>query len=231
MWMTRVLKSFRFALEGLRYTVITQRNMRIHFLTALGVLLLSMYLHVSKSEILILFVTIILVLFAELINTAVESVVDLVTEEFHPLAKIAKDVAAGAVLLTAGLAVIVGISVFYPHLNSLFRGLVGTSGYQPNIGMAVVIAFDFFLTLMLKGWANRAGKSSWEPSMTTSISFCVATLIVVSIGNLVITFLIYLLTAMLIGTRHRIQPNPWSIYTGAVVGTIIALLGVQFLHG
>ncbi|SEN04612.1 diacylglycerol kinase family protein [Lihuaxuella thermophila] len=229
MWVTKVLKSFRYALEGLKFTVVTQRNMRIHFLAALGVLLLSLYLPMSKTEVLLLFVTIILVLFAELINTAVEAVVDMVTEEYHPLAKVAKDVAAGAVLLTAGLAVIVGISVFYPYLNTLFQGLIGESADPADIGFAAIIAFDFFFTLMIKGWLHRMGKSDWEPSMTTSIAFCVATLIVAVIGSLILTLLVYFLTALIVGSRLRLQPNRLSIFLGMVLGTSVAFIGVQLL--
>lgn len=229
MWVTKVLRSFRYALEGLKYTVVTQRNMRIHFLSALGVLLLSLYLPMSKVEVLVLFVTIILVLFAELINTAVEAVVDMVTEEYHPLAKVAKDVAAGAVLLTAGLAVIVGISVFYPYLNTIFTGLIQHPSYPANIGLAAIIAFDFFLTLMLKAWVHRMGRENWEPSMITSLSFCVATLIVAVIGNLIVTLLVYFLTAMLIGTRLRIQTNRLAVFLGAILGSVVATIGVQFL--
>lgn len=230
MWLTKVLKSFIYALEGLKYTIVTQRNMRIHYLAALGVLLMSLYLPMSKLEVLVLFVTIILVLFAELINTAVEALVDLVTEEFHPLAKVAKDVAAGAVLLTAGLAVIVGISVFYPYIDSLFSGwLHGSGGYPANIGLAIIIVINFFLTLFVKGWCHRLSKNDWEPSMITSISCCVATLIIAVIGHLFIAILIIMMLLLLVGTRLRYATNRLPIFSGALLGTLIALIGVQFL--
>lgn len=229
-WVNKVLKSFRYALEGLKYTVITQRNMRIHFVVALAVLLISLYLPVSKFEVLVLFVSIILVLFAELINTAIEAVVDLVKEEYHPLAKIAKDVAAGAVLLTAGLAVIVGISVFYPYLDVMFYHLVFNqhSLYPANIGLAALIAFDFFLTLMVKAWAHRMQKPELEPSMTTSMAVCVATLIVAVIGNLAVALLVLCLLLLFLGTRARVQ-EPTPIFFGAVLGLVVALVGVQLL--
>lgn len=150
MWFSKVLASFRYALEGLKYTLVTQRNMRIHFLAALGVLLLSLYLPLTKLEVLLLFVCILLVLVAELFNTAVEVVIDMMTEEFHPLAKVAKDVAAGAVLLSAGMAVVVGVSIFYPYIGFLSLQPLKEAPY-PNISMAALIVFHFFLTLSLKG--------------------------------------------------------------------------------
>ncbi|MFC7440617.1 diacylglycerol kinase [Laceyella putida] len=230
MWVTKLIKSFIFALEGLKYTIGTQRNMRIHYVAALIVLLLAMYLPMSKLEVLVLFVTIILVLFAELINTAIEALVDLVTEEFHPLAKVAKDVAAGAVLLTAGLAVIVGFSVFYPYLQSLFHSFKSeTASYPANIGLAVIIVFDFFLTMFLKGWLHRLEQTRWEPSMITSLACCVATLIIAVTGNLYIGVLTLLLLAMVMGVRLRDQVNRTPILLGAVLGIAVAGIGVQFL--
>ncbi|SFJ08780.1 diacylglycerol kinase [Thermoflavimicrobium dichotomicum] len=229
MWVKKVLKSFRYALEGLKYTVVTQRNMRIHFFVALAVLLLSLYLPLNKMEVLVLFVTIILVIFAELINTAIEAVVDMITEEFHPLAKIAKDVAAGAVLLTAGLAVIVGLSVFYPYLNQLFHMVWTQSPTKPNIGLAAIIVFDFFFTLLLKGWFHRMGKKEWEPSMIISVAFCVATLVVALIWNLMITFLVYFLTTLLLVLRFRMDGNRVAILFGAIIGILVAVVGFQWL--
>lgn len=229
MWIAKVLQSFRYALEGLIYTVVTQRNMRIHYIIALGVLLLSLYLPVSKMEVLILFVTIIIVLFAELINTVVETVVDMITKEYHPLAKIAKDVAAGAVLLTAGLAVIVGISIFYPYLDVVFRGLMDHTSYPANMGLAAIIAFNFILTLMIKGWYHRQGKEESEPSMIISITFCVGTLIIAVIGNLFITLLVFMLMGMLVATRFRLHPYRFPIISGALIGTLVSVLGMQLL--
>lgn len=205
MWITKVLQSFRYALDGLKYTIVTQRNMRIHVLVSIGVLLLSLYLPLSKMEVLVLFICITLVLFAELINTVMETIVDMVTEEYHPLAKIAKDVAAGAVLLTAGLAVIVGLSLFYPYLNSVFAGLIdfGRPRYGSNIGFAAIVVANFFLTLMVKGWFNRFKKHAYEPSMTTSIAVCVSTLISAMIGNLIGAILVFFLTFMLVVFRYQ----------------------------
>ena len=90
--------------------------MRIHFAAAVLVLFLAAFLHLSKSEFICLLFAIILVLITEMINSAIELVVDLYSPEYHPLAKAAKDVSAGAVLLAAVNSVIIGILVFYPYL-------------------------------------------------------------------------------------------------------------------
>ena len=90
-----LIESFNYAVSGIIYTLKTERNMRVHFIIAILVILLSLFFDFSRSELLLLFFTITLVLMAEMINTAIERTIDLVTDEFHPLARLAKDIAAG----------------------------------------------------------------------------------------------------------------------------------------
>ena len=112
----KLIKSFGYAFSGIFHTVLTERNMRIHVTCLcymLGFLLLTDWFVLSRTDWAILVLASALVLAAELINTAVEKTVDLATSERHPLAKIAKDAAAGAVLIFAIGAVIVGILIMY----------------------------------------------------------------------------------------------------------------------
>lgn len=228
MWVAKLLKSFRYAIEGLRYAVGTQRNMRIHFVTALVVLFFSLCLPLSKLEVLLLFVSITLVLFAELINTSIEAIVDLVTEEYHPLAKIAKDVAAGAVFFTAALAFIVGTSIFFPYLHVIHASISKHSLYPPTIGLTAIVLFDFFFMFLLKAWVSRRW-AAWEPSLVLSLIFCVATLIILVIWQLPISFLVLFLTAMAVFSRVKENTNYRSLYLGAGIGILIAVLGLQLL--
>ena len=99
--MKKLLDSFNYAIEGMLYAVRTQRNMRIHMIAALLVLTACFFYDISKMELLILLITITMVITAELINTAIECTIDITTNYYHPLAKIAKNVAAAAVLVTA----------------------------------------------------------------------------------------------------------------------------------
>ncbi|GIM44753.1 hypothetical protein DNHGIG_03020 [Collibacillus ludicampi] len=115
----QILASIGYAIEGMTYAILTQRNMRIHLGITLLVMILALLLDVTKIEMILLFFAIVLVIAAELINTAIEAVVDLMVVRYHRLAKIAKDVAAAAVLLTALHAVVVGILVFYDKLFPL----------------------------------------------------------------------------------------------------------------
>jgi diacylglycerol kinase len=109
-------RSFSFAGRGVWHVVRTQRNMRVHLAAAAAVIIIALILRVSAVDWACLLAVIGLVLTAEALNTVVEAIVDLCTDEFHPLAKIAKDVAAGAVLISSVAAVGVGIAVFLPRL-------------------------------------------------------------------------------------------------------------------
>ncbi|HJZ49452.1 MAG TPA: diacylglycerol kinase family protein [Roseiflexaceae bacterium] len=111
-----VAASFRYAFAGLRYLLWTQRNAKIHTAIGLAAIGLGFVLGLDRYEWLILTLTIAIVLAAEGVNTALEAVVDLASPNYHRLAKIAKDVGAGTVLLTAVAAVIVGLLLFLPHL-------------------------------------------------------------------------------------------------------------------
>jgi diacylglycerol kinase (ATP) len=111
-----VANSFRYAIAGLRYLLWTQRNAKIHTAIGLAAVALGFVLGIDRYEWLTLTLTIAMVLAAEGVNTAIEAAVDLASPSYHPLAKIAKDVGAGTVLLTAIAAVIVGMLLFVPHL-------------------------------------------------------------------------------------------------------------------
>jgi diacylglycerol kinase len=113
-----LLEAFRLAFSGLWYALRTQRNMRIHLGVASAVTIAGLWLGLSADQWAVLALTSGLVLLSEMINTVVEKLMDLVCPDYHPLAKIVKDVLAGAVLLAAIVAVIVGLLVLGPPLWS-----------------------------------------------------------------------------------------------------------------
>lgn len=116
----KFIAGFSFAFSGLWYALRTQRNARVHALLATLAILLGIFLHISNVEFALVFVAITSVFIAEMFNTVFELCVDLASPEYHPLAKIAKDVAAGAVLLNAMLAIVIALFVYGPHLWVLF---------------------------------------------------------------------------------------------------------------
>ena len=116
----KFIAGFGYACQGLWYTIRTQRNARVHVIVAILAILLGMYLRISALEFAIIFIAISSVFITEMLNTVAELCVDLASPTYHPLAKIAKDVAAGAVLVNAILSIIIGLCIFGPHLWGLF---------------------------------------------------------------------------------------------------------------
>jgi diacylglycerol kinase len=117
----RVVRSFRFAFDGVVTIVRTQPNFWVHVVAGVAALALSLALRLSVSEIALVVVTIALVLVAEAINTAIEAVCDLVELRYDPLIKRAKDVSAAAVLMAAGASVVVALLLFAPRLLALLH--------------------------------------------------------------------------------------------------------------
>lgn len=117
----KFIAGFGYAFSGLWYTLRTQRNMRVHLTIALLALLVGLFLRISPVEFAIIFLAIVAVFTAEMFNTVLELCVDLASPEYSPLAKAAKDVAAGAVLFSAIISVIIGLLIFLPHIIALFH--------------------------------------------------------------------------------------------------------------
>lgn len=112
----RLINSFKYAFEGIISALKTEKNMKIHVLIMILVIIFGIILKISKIEWIICIVLFGLVISLELINTAIENVVDLITQEINPKAKIAKDVAAGAVLVSAITSAIIGLMIFVPKI-------------------------------------------------------------------------------------------------------------------
>lgn len=126
-----IARSFANAYSGISYSARTQRNVRIHLAAAAGVIAAGVILRVSPLELAVLVLCAVVVISVEMINTAVECAVDLVTVEHHPLAKLAKDVSAGAVLISSVGAVVAGGIIFFPRLWQLMFGAL--LPYLPEI--------------------------------------------------------------------------------------------------
>ena len=119
-----VLKSFRYAFSGISYVLKTSRNFKIQLIFAFISLIIGFLLQISQSNYVILIATIMSVLILEILNTSIESLVDLVVKkEFSSLAKISKDTSAGAVLLASINSVIIAVYIFVPKIKFLFESI------------------------------------------------------------------------------------------------------------
>jgi len=120
--MRHLVESFNCAIEGFIYVLRTQRNMRLHFMLAVLIILAGIVMDFNRIELACLGILITTVLLTEMINTAIEYTIDLISDTFHPLARIIKDVSAGAVLVSAISAAIFGYLLFSRHLHFSFVG-------------------------------------------------------------------------------------------------------------
>jgi diacylglycerol kinase (ATP) len=215
-----VVKSFEYALSGLRHAFRHERNMKVHLFMAILVLICGLWLQIDKWKVLMVLVAIVFVIFAELMNTAIENVVDLLTEEHRKKAKVAKDVAAGAVLVAAGFAVIAGALVFAEPLLALEPFFI--------LGLALV----FLVTLMFQVWAERRHEA-WIPSLLASLISAAALQSGLYFSEnwwLCIWFLAVSVTGLLAHFLFGVRFRP--ILLGALIGLIVACLAYQLsVHG
>lgn len=116
-----LMKSFQYAVQGVQFAVVNNQNVRIHIIVAILVIAASLFFRINAYEMGILGVMILLVFSAEMINTSIEEMTNLITREHAKEAKIAKDVSAGMVLVVASGAIIVGLLIFLPHILRLFK--------------------------------------------------------------------------------------------------------------
>jgi diacylglycerol kinase (ATP) len=146
--------SFNFAFEGIIHVLRTQRNMRIHFAVAVVVLVVAIATDVTKIELIALLLAIAFVLIAEMINTAIEGAIDVATSSFDPMAKLAKDIAAGAVLIAAINAVAVGYLVFSGKTATKTARLIDRVRDAPAELTIVAFVLVVIVVIAIKAWTG-----------------------------------------------------------------------------
>jgi diacylglycerol kinase (ATP) len=230
---TTLLRSFDHAFRGLVYSVRHQRNMRIHFAVAAVVLVASVFLDVSRLELVAVCVTIAFVLMAELINTAVEAVVDIITDELDPRAKAAKDVAAGAVLVAAINSLVVAYLVLADRLAHVSLALLATIRRTPahlTIVALVVVAIAVIAIKATRGKGTPL--SGGLPSGHAALAFAGWTAVTFAVGATrqgVLVSAIAFIMAVLVG-QSRMETGIHSfleVTLGALLGIVVTTLIFQ----
>jgi diacylglycerol kinase (ATP) len=150
-----VLHSVNFAFEGVIHVLRTQRNMRIHFGIAVGVLIAALAIGVERLELIALLLSIAFVLIAEMINTAVEAAIDVATTAFDPLAKLAKDIAAGAVLIATVNALAVGYLIFSERIVNRSSHLIDDLRDAPAQLTLIALVLTVFAVIATKAYTGR----------------------------------------------------------------------------
>jgi diacylglycerol kinase (ATP) len=150
-----LIDSFNFAIEGLIHVLRTHRNMRIHFAVAIAVLVAAVWKGVNRFELIALLLAITFVLVAEMINSAIEQAIDLSTTSFDPLAKLAKDIAAGAVLIAALNAVAVGYLVFSHAFSTSASSVLDRLRDLPTEVTLIALVLTVLIVIATKAWVGR----------------------------------------------------------------------------
>lgn len=229
---SRFIDSLNCAIDGVLYAAGTQKHMRNHFLTALAVLIASLFLKVTPVEFILLAISISFVLFAELMNTAVEVVVDMITTEFHPMAKIAKDVAAGSVLLSVAGALVTGYLILSSYLFPKYKEFLAVIGSPTEMAALVSLLAVIIATVMLKALSGRGSYlHGGLISGHAAVAFSIATLVTLSTLDPLTSLMTFGLAVMVSHSRllMKIHTSREVIY-GAAAGTVITLLVTQFFR-
>jgi diacylglycerol kinase (ATP) len=150
-----LIDSFNYAFEGIIHVLRTQRNMRLHFLVAFVVVIAALVANVTKLELIALLLSIAFVLIAEMLNTAVEAAIDIATTSFDPMAKLAKDIAAGAVLIAAANAVGVGYLVFSGKVANRSADLLDRLRQAPAELTLAALIITVIVVIATKAYTGR----------------------------------------------------------------------------
>ncbi|MEW6487235.1 MAG: diacylglycerol kinase [Thermodesulfobacteriota bacterium] len=226
------LRTLNCAVEGVLYGVRTQRHVRWHSVACLAVLVVAPRLGVTPGEFALLCLAAALVLVAELANTAVEAAVDLACPEYHPLARAAKDVAAGAVLVAAFAAAAVGWVVLAPAAGSNGAALLGKLNAARPLVLAASLLAVLVVVVLVKGAVGRGrALRGGFPSGHAAVSFAVAVLLTLHTEDAIVGVLAGILALMVSHSRllHGIHTR-WEVGAGAALGTLLGAGLFWLLH-
>lgn len=150
-----IVESFNYAVEGIIHVLRTHRNMRIHLAAAVAVIVAALWVDVDRIELVALLLAIAFVLIAEMVNSAIEAAIDLATSSFDPLAKLAKDIAAGAVLIASINAIAVGYLVFSGHVSRRTTNFYDRLQDAPAKVTAIALILVVILVIATKAISGR----------------------------------------------------------------------------
>jgi len=229
-----VIESFNFAIEGVIHVLRTQRNMRLHFAAAVAVIVVAVAVGASKIELSVLLISIAFVLVAEMINTAVEGAIDAATTSFDPMAKLAKDIAAGAVLIASVNAVAVGYLVFAGKAADKTADVLDRVRSAPAQITLVALVLTVIIVIATKAWTGRGTPlRGGLPSGHAAIAFAgwmAATYIVNDSHRFVVSALTFIMALLVAQTRVESGVHSaLEVAYGGALGALVTLSVFQLL--
>jgi diacylglycerol kinase (ATP) len=229
-----VLDSFNYALEGIIHVLRTQRNLRIHFALAVAVLVAALLVNVSKFELIALLLSITFVLLAEMLNSAIEGAIDATTTSFDPNAKLAKDVAAGAVLIAAVNALAVGYLVFAGKVANSSSKILDRLRDAPAELTLVALVLTVLVVIGTKAYTGRGTPlRGGIPSGHSALAFAgwmAATYVVTGQHRFVISVLTFVMALLVAQTRVESGVHSSAeVFYGGLLGALVTLACFQVL--
>jgi diacylglycerol kinase (ATP) len=228
-----ILESFNYAFQGIIHVLRTQRNLRLHFGVAVLVLIAALYSDVSRMELIALLLAIAFVLIAEMLNTAVEAAIDVATTSFDPMAKLAKDIAAGAVLIAATVAVAVGYLVFSGQVANRSSRLLDRLSQVPAEIALIALVLTTLVVIGVKamtgsGTPLRGGLPSGHAAVGFAIWMAATLILDDSSHQFVISSLTFI--GALLVAQTRVESGVHSsveVMYGGLLGALVTLAVFQ----
>jgi diacylglycerol kinase (ATP) len=230
-----ILESFNYAFEGVIHVLRTQRNMRLHFLIAVVVLAIAVVVGVTRFELIALLLAIAFVLIAEMINTAVEHTIDVATTSFDPMAKLAKDIAAGAVLIASVNAVAIGYLVFAHRVGDRSTRVLDRVRDVPITLTMIALVLTIIVVIATKAFTGRGTPlRGGLPSGHAALAFAgwmAATYAVADSSHQFLISSLTLIMALLVA-QTRVESGIHStleVAYGGAIGALVTLVVFQLL--
>ena len=225
------MRSVNAALEGVVHALQSERNMRIHFIAGFMVIIAGIYLNFSATELMLLFFAVTFVLVSEMFNTAIEHAIDLVNDEYHPLAKISKDIAAGAVFVSAVNALITAYLLFVKPVSweggRMFVKIKQSSWHVTLIALLAVVGLVLLVKIVRK---EKFLLKGGMPSGHSAVAFSAWVTVSMVTRNALVSVLVFLLAFLVArGRMSNGVHNFWEVLAGGVLGAIVTLLVFQVI--
>ncbi|HHN66387.1 MAG TPA: phosphatase PAP2 family protein [Nitrospirae bacterium] len=214
------------AIEGILYAAKSQRHVRYHLYAASVILLLSFLLGVNRGEFLIICLISVMVIVAEMINSAIEVVVDMVMPGPSERARIIKDMAAGAVLIAAFGSIVIGYIILLPYLERAVKeGIRITKHSAEDIAIIALVVVLILVVITKshfgKGHPLRGGLPSGHAAMAFSIWVSVSYIS----SNFIVSLLTFVTALVIAQSRVAVRVHtPWEVFLGAAIGSLITFI-------
>lgn len=229
---TTFIDAWKNAINGIIYATSSQKNIQRQLLISIVVVISSLFFDLTKAEFLIFIFTITLIILAEMMNTAIETVVDLLTELYHPKAKIAKDVAAGGVVIATINAVIVGYFLFFDKISDIgfgaIKNIIASPTHIAFSTIIIVLILILSLVTIAKANKNKVFNEKFIPSGHACLAFAANTIIWI-ITNEVVIITLSLILALLVALSRL--DNKAHKLSEIIISAIIGIGSVYLIYG